>query len=228
MGEQDEDQPVELSSSPCSLHDIDPAYAGLGPMNDQHGTESLTAWRKQQRKLLIEARMAVPTAQREEWSACIRSTLANVLGDVKGKIVSAYWPFRGEPELRPLLRSLRDSGTIIALPVVVSKGQPLIFREWKAGAKLARGVWNIPYPDEGPELVPDIAIAPVVGFDPPCFRLGYGGGFFDRTMEKHHCAPRLLGVGYDMQAIADIRPQPHDIAMQMVVTQSGVHRPAVG
>ncbi len=219
MPGNEDDETVELASSPCSLGDVDPAYAGLGAIED------VAAWRKAERKRLIGARMEIPADKREEWSQAICKRLEEQLGEIEGKVLSAYWPFRGEPDLKPLLRNLRDRGVMIALPVVVAKGEALIFREWRKDVKLARGVWNIPYPAEGEEVVPDIAIAPVVGFDAPCFRLGYGGGFFDRTMEKHGCRPCLIGVGYEMQAIPSILPQRHDIPMEMVITERRIHRP---
>lgn len=213
----DEDDRIEVASPPCSLHELDPAFS--------ENAQSVAAWRKAERKHLIAGRMALPSATRDVYSAAIAARLEDYIGTPGGLIISAYWPFRAEPDLRPLLRKWRDQGARIALPVVVAKAQPLIFREWHKGAALERGVWNIPFPAQGPEIVPDIAIAPVVGFDPACFRLGYGGGFFDRTMEKHSCAPRLIGVGYDMQAIPDIHPQAHDIAMECVLAQSARHTP---
>jgi 5,10-methenyltetrahydrofolate synthetase len=182
-------------------------------------------WRKEERKRLISERMALLAAEREGLDEAIRDRLATLIGPAEGLVISAYWPFRAEPDLRPLLRHLRDGGARIALPVVVAKGQPLIFREWLPGTTLARGVWNIPYPEDGPEVVPDVSIAPVVGFDGGCFRLGYGGGFFDRTLAALAVQPRGIGVGYAFQRIATIHPQPHDIPMAAVVTEQGVTDP---
>lgn len=81
-------------------------------------------------------------------------------------------------------------------------------------------------PAAGEEMVPEIVIAPVVGFDSDCFRLGYGGGFYDRTLAALPRKPRLFGVGYAQAAISTIYPQPHDIPMGMVVTEDGVVHPA--
>ena len=86
-----------------------------------------------------------------------------------------------------------------------------------------RGVWNIPVPRANAKIVlPDVVIAPLVGFDPSCYRLGYGGGFFDRTLAVLHTAPRVFGVGYSQAALATIYPQPHDIPMDVVVTEDQV------
>ena len=195
--------------------------------SDTTGAERLdiAAWRKEERKRLLAERMALLAAEREGMDEAISQRLEALIGPSQGTIISAYWPFRAEPDLRPLLRRLRDNGARIALPIVVAKGQPLIFREWLPGTKLARGVWNIPYPEDGPEVVPDVSIAPVVGFDGGCYRLGYGGGFFDRTLAALPERPRCIGVGYAFQRIATIHPQPHDIPMVAVVTEEGVTAP---
>ncbi len=212
------DTEQEPSSPPCALGDLDSYLASTAPVD-------IADWRKGERKRLIAARMELPSAEREAMDEAIRTGVAALIGEPRGQIVSAYWPFRAEPDLRPLLRSLRDAGARIALPVVVAKGQPLLFREWLPGAKLARGVWNIPYPEDGPEVVPDLSIAPVVGYDARYYRLGYGGGFFDRTLASLTVQPRCIGVGYTQQRLATIHPQPHDIPMAAIVTERGTLRP---
>jgi 5,10-methenyltetrahydrofolate synthetase len=105
---------------------------------------------------------------------------------------------------------------------VVEKGRPLVFRVWRQGDKLERGVWNIPVPAEGEPVFPDIVIAPLVGFDPSNYRLGYGGGFFDRTLAAMPKKPLVIGVGYMSSALPTIYPQPHDIPMDAIVTEKGI------
>ena len=168
--------------------------------------------------------MAQPAPERSEATAKIAERLLKLVGDPKDLVISAYWPFRGEPDLKPLLKRLRVAGAITALPVVVQKHQPLVFRAWSSGDKLEHGVWNIPFPAEGPEVTPDIVIAPVVGFDRACFRLGYGGGFFDRTIAGLPSGVRFYGVGYDYQEISTIRPQSHDIPMLAIATEAEIVR----
>lgn len=182
-------------------------------------------WRKAERERLIAARLAASATERAVWSEKIAEGLDRAIGDVKGLIVSVYWPFRGEPDLRAWMKSVTARGGACALPVVIEKGQPLVFRRWKQGEPLERGVWNIPIPAAGPSVVPDVTIAPVVGFDPQCYRLGYGGGFFDRTLASLPKKPRVFGIGYQFQAIPTIHPLPHDIAMDAIVTENGVYRP---
>lgn len=185
----------------------------------------IMTWRKAERERLIAARLAVEPELRASWSAAICDQLLARMGEVEGAVVSVYWPFRGEPDLRALMAGVVARGGTCALPVVVEKGRPLIFRRWREGEPLVRGVWNIPVPAQGAEVVPDVAIAPVVGFDRQCYRLGYGGGFFDRTLDALNPRPRIFGVGYELQALATIHPLDHDIPMQAVVTEARVHSP---
>lgn len=184
-------------------------------------TEIVT-WRNAERARLIAARLAMSAEQRMAHGAAIAASVAACLGDVAGKAISLYWPFRGEPDLRPLMEEFCRKGATCLLPVVVGKGAPLMFRAWRQGETLARGVWNIPYPEHGPDVRPDIVIAPLVGFDSGCYRLGYGGGFFDRTLAALPQLPDVIGVGYEQQRIASIRPQRHDIPMHVIVTEAGI------
>lgn len=185
-------------------------------------------WRKAERERLIAARLAVDAATRAGWSERIGTGLDGIIGDVAGLVVSAYWPFRGEPDLRPWLKRVNERGGICALPVVVDKGRPLAFRTWRDGEALVRGVWNIPIPAGGEAVVPHVALAPVVGFDEAGYRLGYGGGFFDRTLASLAPRPRVFGVGYALQEITTIHPLGHDIEMTAIVTEDGVLRPSRG
>jgi 5,10-methenyltetrahydrofolate synthetase len=182
-------------------------------------------WRKGERQRLIADRLAIDVSLRSEYSRRIAARLREIIGDVRDVTVSAYWPFRGEPDLRDLMATISADGGRCALPVVVERHRPLVFRQWSPGQPLERGVWNIPVPADGAEVIPDVVIAPVVGFDPRCYRLGYGGGFFDRTLAALPARPRVLGVGYSGAAIPTIYPQPHDIAMDLIVTEDGVILP---
>jgi 5,10-methenyltetrahydrofolate synthetase len=148
--------------------------------------------------------------------------LDTLIGDPAGLIVSAYWPFRGEPNLLAWLKALSDRGARTALPIVVAKKSPLLFRLWREGDQLTRGVWNIPIPAGGEEVRPHIVIAPVVGFDSGCYRLGYGGGFFDRTLATLPQSTIAIGVGYSQAAIPTIHPQVFDIPMRHIATESEI------
>jgi 5-formyltetrahydrofolate cyclo-ligase len=118
------------------------------------------------------------------------------------------------------MHALSDRRLRVALPVALALGQPVVFREWRPHAHLARGLWNIPYPADGPEVVPNIVVAPLVGFDGECYRLGYGGGFFDRTLGLRYPKAVAIGIGYSSAALRTIFPKPHDIPMDWIVTGS--------
>jgi 5-formyltetrahydrofolate cyclo-ligase len=180
----------------------------------------ILAWRKEQRAQLIPARVAVPDTTRDAWTQRIIASLEPIVMAVDGP-VSFYWPFRGEPNLRPLMRRMVAAGKSVALPVVVEKRHPLEFRPWTPGCEMELGVWNIPIPDTKERVTPRLLLAPVVGFDPRRYRLGYGGGYFDRTLAALSGARTVIGVGYDSQALPTIHPLPHDIPMDRIVTESG-------
>ena len=187
----------------------------------------ITQWRKSERERLIAFRTQMSADSRDAQTAAIAADLDGLIPQDAVTIVSAYWPIRGEPDLRPWMRARVEKGSRMALPVATALGQPLTFREWRPDARLARGLWNIPFPADGAELSPDVVLAPLVGFDGGCFRLGYGGGFFDRTLAVLRPRPRAVGIGYARTAIATIFPQAHDIPMDWIVTgtQPVIRRP---
>ena len=194
------------------------------PGESRPSVQQILAWRKIERQRLIGARLELSPDIRAAHAVAIASALDQIIGDVRGKAISTYWPFRGEPDLRDWMDSISQRGGTCLLPVVVENKRPLIFRSWEKGEALGRGVWNIPIPIHGREMTPDIVIAPVVGFDAECFRLGYGGGFFDRTLAAISTPVLVIGVGYAQQQISTIRPQQHDIPMQLIVTEDQVRR----
>ncbi len=211
----------EYASPPCLMHTFDPLTG------DRVIDGDVVRWRKAERERLIAVRLAIPAAERNRLAQRIVTGLDRALGDVSGRVVSVYWPFRGEPDLRPWIKGLEARGAVGALPVVVQRHAPLVFRSWRRDEPLEPGVWKIPVPSHGIAVTPDIVIAPVVGFDPHCFRLGYGGGFYDRTLAALPRRTRIVGVGYAQQAIRTIYPQDHDVAMEMIVTESCIVTPIV-
>jgi 5,10-methenyltetrahydrofolate synthetase len=166
----------------------------------------------------------VDPAQRQVWNEAITELLLALLPDMQSACVSFYWPFEGEFDPRFAIRRWRERGARAALPVVVRKGAPLEFREWWPGAPMKRGVFDLPIPDGTPVVTPDVALIPPVGFDDEGYRLGYGGGYFDRTLAALACPPLKVGVAFELSRIPTIRPQPHDIPMDCIVTEAGVHR----
>jgi 5-formyltetrahydrofolate cyclo-ligase len=211
----EDDIPPTYSSPPCLMSEVDAAYMGL----EQANPASTYVWRHQQRQVLINARQTRSAAERATWTQAIQATIDALLPDVEGKAIALYWPFRGEPDLRPWMNALVARGANCLLPVVAAKAQPLSFRSWRQGEPLERGVWGIPIPAAGQDIKPSIVIAPVVGFDEGGFRLGYGGGYYDRTLAGLTPKPLVIGVGFELQKMESIRPQWHDIAMDAVVTE---------
>jgi 5-formyltetrahydrofolate cyclo-ligase len=220
-----EDTPRPFASSPCSMHEVDPSYGGL---TAEGAPPDWRAWRAQQRRRLLAARMALGqetrTAYTQDIVAKLRAVLHTRLAGGRGRVIALYWPMRGEPDLRPLLTELSATGMRCALPVVVTRGEPLEFHGWAPGEPLTRGEWNIPVPAQGEAVTPDVVVAPVIGFDRERYRLGYGGGYYDRTLAARRLArsdqePMVIGVGYSCAALATIYPQPHDVAMHLIVTE---------
>jgi 5-formyltetrahydrofolate cyclo-ligase len=222
------DRTSAYASSPCLMHRLDPLTGAVLPDVDWQQRTDVMRWRKAERQRLIALRQAIPTAERRRLSRRVARSLDEALGDVRGRVVSLYWPFRGEPDLRHWAETLAGRGGACALPVVIARGAPLVFRQWRKGDPLQPGIWSIPVPSDGAAVVPDIVIAPVVGFDPAGYRLGYGGGFFDRTLAAFQHRPRVIGVGFAAQAIRTIFPQPHDVPMDQIVTEAGTLMPADG
>lgn len=224
---EDETGVQGYASPPCFMHEIDPVYAGLPMKADPLNKEGLARWRNSERERLLDDRLTVDADTRRDWARSIARTLDQLIGDPSGLAISGYWPFRGEPDLRPWLSSVRSRGGYIGLPVVLEKAAPLEFRLWRHDDQLTRGIWNIPVPTGSEEIVPDIVIAPLVGFDSGGYRLGYGGGFFDRTLAALSRRRQVIGVGYAMAAIPTIYPQPYDIPMDLIVTESEIMTPRI-
>jgi 5-formyltetrahydrofolate cyclo-ligase len=176
------------------------------------------SWRKNKRTELIATRHSVPAPERKKIADEVALALDGLIDIGSDTVVSLYWPIHGELNLREWMLSTYRRGARIALPVVVAKSVALVFREWTPECKMERGIWNIPVPSETAIVTPTVVISPLVGYDPECFRLGYGGGFFDRTLANLLPRPYTIGVGHPCSAIATIHPQPHDIPMDVVVT----------
>jgi 5-formyltetrahydrofolate cyclo-ligase len=187
--------------------------------------EEVKRWRRGERERLIAWRQAAPMAERQHWSAVINAELRRAIDAVPG-ILGVYWPFRAEFDPRGLIEWAAASGRIVALPVVVDKKGPLEYRAWRPGEALVDGVWNIPVPARRDIVVPAIVLAPLVGFDRACYRLGYGGGYFDRTLAALAPKPLAIGVGFAAQEIATIHPQPFDVPMDLIVSEAATRRRA--
>lgn len=211
--------PHELASSPCFAAEVDPACADLLQAQD------VARWRKAERVRLLAERAALSVDYRhaasEQVSLHLNRLVIARFGSVKGLTISAWWPIKAELNLRHWLTDLVVRGAQVALPVVLTPAAPLVFRLWTPECKMVQGFWKIPIPADGPEVVPDVALAPVVGWDAAGYRLGYGGGYFDRTLAALHPLAYAIGVGLDAARVDTIFPQPYDIRMDAIATETG-------
>jgi 5-formyltetrahydrofolate cyclo-ligase len=187
-------------------------------------TASLKTWRKTQRERLISERVRVTPAVLDAWRRQIDASLERSFPGLARSRLAFCWPIKGEYDARHLARTLRARGALTALPVVVAPKTPLAFREWHPGVELALGPLDIPYPKNSAAIIPDAVLLPMNGWDAAGYRLGYGAGFFDRTLASLAKRPVVIGVAYEMAKLDTIHPQSWDIPTDFVVTERGVYR----
>lgn len=215
-----------FSSPPCYAAEVAPDY--FDPLAvDPEQARDVARWRKAERTRLRAARLALSVAERKEIGEALtghlRQMLQNRFGGAQGKVFSAYWPIKGEPDLRPLMAELHKAGISVALPLVETRAAPLTFRRWTPETRMVRGDWNIPVPPpDAPVVTPDIALAPLVGWTAEGYRLGYGGGYFDRTLTALKPKPFVVGIGLQESRLQTIYPQPHDVPLDLIVTENGI------
>lgn len=184
----------------------------------------LKTWRAAQRKALILARMALAPDSLESFRIKIDTALLRSFPGLARGCVAICWPIKNEYDARHVARTFRERGALTALPVVIAPRQPLAFREWHPGVALEKGPMDIPYPVGSAEVVPTAVLLPMNGWDEGGYRLGYGAGFFDRTLASLAERPVVIGVTYEMARMKTIHPQPWDIPADYVVTERGVYR----
>lgn len=182
----------------------------------------IRTWRKGQREAIIARRMARPTADRQRLSEPVIASLRATVTPARYPVVGLYWPVRGEIDLREFARAFRAAGGTVGLPVVVQDAAPVEFWRWQQGVALKRGHWNIPVPPERDLVRPQVLVVPLVGFDSGRYRLGYGGGFYDRTLAAAVPRPHTVGIAFADVELRTIHPQPHDIPMDVIVTDQFV------
>ena len=195
---------------------------------DPGTARDVARFRKAERARLMEARRRIPAADRAALTAALEEALAGVVTPRPGLRIAAYWPIRGEPDLRGWMGRAHAAGATVLLPVVVARDAPLVFRAWHPGCAMERGIWNIPVPAAGAEAVPEVVISPLVGVDDGCFRLGNGGGYYDRTLARLDPPARAIGTGFADCRMPTIFPMPWDIPMDSVVLADGTVRHRAG
>lgn len=191
-------------------------------------TDELRVYRNALRSRLIAAREALPAEVHRHLSREIERHLMELVDALHPAVLAFCWPFRAEFDARPLVARRLDGGLRACLPVVVGNGSPLVFREWTPHSEMVEDRYGIHVPARGEALRPDVILMPLNAFDAAGFRLGYGGGFFDRTLDAQHPRPVAVGIGFELARVDSIRPQSHDRPMDWLVTEAGVHKPAGG
>lgn len=137
-----------------------------------------------------------------------------------GSVVAGFWPLPGEIDITPLLYALVSRGNVVALPVTPGRGEKLTFRRWQPGAVLVPGRFGTQHP-EGPELLPDLLLVPLLAFDRAGRRLGYGAGYYDRTLAGLPGAP-AIGCAFAAQEMNEVPAGPNDVRLTAVATERGI------
>lgn len=183
--------------------------------------ENNTVWKRALRREMVQRRMALTAEMHNEFSVAIAAHLLAHFPQLATAVVAFCWPVKNEPDVRAALVAWRGRGGRAALPVVVDEAAPLAFRAWDTDTVLAADRYGIPTPANGDWLVPDAVLLPLNAFDGQGYRLGYGGGYFDRTLATLSPRPLAVGVGFEMNRVDSIRPEPHDQRLDWIVTEAG-------
>jgi len=183
--------------------------------------QEIRAWRRSARAELLSRRLGVPRDEKGRIRTAVRDLIWEKFPELRRACIGFYWPFKGEIDLRHLVRDFLAVGAEAALPVVVERRQPLEFWAWSPRMKLDRGIWNIPVPSERDPVQPTALVIPLLGYDAAGYRLGYGGGYYDRTLAAMDPRPLTIGVGYELGRLETIHPQGHDVPLDAIVTEAG-------
>lgn len=213
----DDDEFNRSYASPaCAAHELDELYRDHS-RPDAGTRRDVMRWRRAERERLYRLRRELPADARAAAEQRLQRRLDDLVTARGARIVGAYWPIRGEPDLRPWLAAADARGLVIALPVVVAANRPLRYSRWRAGADMRRGRWGIAEPAADDWLEPELVVAPLLGVDARNHRLGNGGGYFDRSLGAAEPRPFAVGVGFGCARIETIYPLPHDVPMDAVL-----------
>ncbi|MFG1180210.1 5-formyltetrahydrofolate cyclo-ligase [Xanthobacter sp. DSM 14520] len=182
----------------------------------------IAAEKKRLRALALGRRAAMGEAGRAAASRAAASHALAAAGAVQGRAVALFAPFRDEIDTAPLADALREAGAILALPVIIARDQPLLFRRWDQDTPLVpTGAFRIPEPGpEAPEIIPELLLVPLAAFDRRGFRVGYGAGFYDRTLAllRAQRPVRAIGFAFACQEVDQVPVETHDEPVDMMVT----------
>jgi 5-formyltetrahydrofolate cyclo-ligase len=180
------------------------------------------------RKRLVEQRMSLP--DRAQRADLLQRVMRIWLVGRPDTVIGAYWPIKGEFDPLPALHRWKEDGELqgesqlrrIGLPVVDKLHGTLKFHAWFPGCPMEEDAYGIPKPRDTEVVVPTLLFVPCVGYGPGGFRLGYGGGFYDRTLAGLQPRPYTVGLGYACGFLPDLDPEPHDVPLDALLNELGV------
>jgi len=192
------------------------AYPAANPDTDT------SSERARLRREMLALRRSLEPVEHARLSAALEAQLALAFAALPPGVLAFCWPIRGEFDARPLVCRLLAAGWRAVIPTVTQREAPMTFRAWTPATPMGVDPFGIPVPVPAAEATPDVLLLPLVAFDDAGYRLGYGGGYFDRTLVRMVPRPQAWGVGFDALRIATLHPQAHDIRLDAVITESGV------
>jgi 5-formyltetrahydrofolate cyclo-ligase len=180
------------------------------------------------RKRLVEQRLNMP--DRLQRADLLQRVMRIWLVGRTDTVIGAYWPIKGEFDPLPALHRWKEDGELldkgqlrrIGLPVVDKLHQTLKFHAWFPGCPMEEDAYGIPKPKDTEVVTPTLLFVPCVGYGLGGFRLGYGGGFYDRTLAQLKPRPYTVGLGFAAGFLPDLEPEPHDIALDALLNELGV------
>lgn len=184
--------------------------------------------KKTLRERLVKERLALP--DRAVRSDLLQRVLRIWLVDRPETVIGAYWPIKGEFDPLPALHRWKEDGELldepqrrrIGLPVVDKLHKTLKFHAWFPGCPMEEDAFGIPKPKDTEVIVPTLLFVPCVGYGPGGYRLGYGGGFYDRTLPRLEPRPYTVGLGFTQGFLDDFEPESHDVPLDAILNDNGV------
>lgn len=186
--------------------------------------ENYSSIRQALRRRSIAARAALTAEQHRHLSLQIDRHLTELLAAMQPGVIGFCWPIRAEYDAVPLVSSLLPQGWRACLPLVAAPDAPLLFRAWTPQSAMQADIHGIPHPVEGRPLHPQVLLIPVNACDHAGYRLGYGGGYFDRTLAAMQPRPLSIGLGFELCRVPSVHPQAHDIPLDRLVTEAGLYK----
>ncbi|MEO6625370.1 MAG: 5-formyltetrahydrofolate cyclo-ligase [Burkholderiaceae bacterium] len=189
--------------------------------------EPRTGEKKALRKALVAQRLAMP--DRLQRAQILQDVMRIWLVGRPDTVIGAYWPIKGEFDPLPALHRWKEDGELIeqpqprriGLPVVDKVHKTLVFHAWYPGCRMEEDAYSIPKPKDTDVIVPTLLFVPCVGYGPGGYRLGYGGGFYDRTLATLQPVPFTVGLGFTSAFLSEFEPEPHDVALNAILNENG-------